>query len=100
MIVLRFKVTCQADKTDEALAAFRAVAAPSRKVDGVIHFDIAQDVNDPNTIIAVEVFESDEARQAQESLPEVAAVMQILPTALAAPPEATVYRVSSTEDAM
>jgi quinol monooxygenase YgiN len=100
MIVLRFKVTCQPDKTADALEAFRAVVAPSRKLDGVVHFDIAQDVNDPNTIIAVEVFESDDARQAQESLSEVGAVMALLPTALAAPPEATLYRVASSEDAM
>jgi quinol monooxygenase YgiN len=100
MLVLRFKVQCQPDKTEEALAAFEAVVAPSREVEGVIEFDIARDVTDPNSIIATEVFEDEAARERQESLPEVARVMELLPTALAGPPEATTYQVSSSAPAM
>jgi quinol monooxygenase YgiN len=100
MLVLRFKVHCQPDKTEEALAAFEAVVAPSREVEGVISFDIARDLADPNSIIAVEVFEDEAARKRQESLPEVANVMSLLPNALAGPPEATAFQVSSTADAM
>ncbi|WP_083857443.1 MULTISPECIES: putative quinol monooxygenase [Caldilinea] len=36
--------------------AFEAVVAPSRTVEGVLHFDIAQDITDPNSFIATEVF--------------------------------------------
>ena len=36
MIVLRFRAQCQPDKAEEALAAFRAVVAPSRELEGVI----------------------------------------------------------------
>jgi quinol monooxygenase YgiN len=97
MIVLRFKAQCQPQKIEEALAAFRAVVAPSREVEGVISFDIAQDVADPNSIIAIEVFEDQAAVDRQESLPEVAHVMSLLPEALAAPPEATVFHVSSSD---
>jgi quinol monooxygenase YgiN len=100
MIVLRFKVQCQPDKTEQALAAFTAVIAPSREVEGVISFDIARDLADPNSIIAVEVFEDDAARARQESLPEVAAVMGLLPETVAGPPEATVFQVASSADAM
>src|SRR5919197_779877 len=99
MIVVRFKVQCQSERTEEALAAFAAVVPPSRRVEGVITFDIARDVLDPNSIIAVEVFEDEAARQRQESLPEVASVMSLLPEILAAPPEATVFQVSSSADA-
>ena len=100
MIVLRFKVHCRPEKTEEALAAFRAVIAPSREVEGVISFDIARDLADPNAVVAVEVFEDEAARERQEALPEVAAVMSLLPDAIAAPPEATVFEVSSSADAM
>jgi quinol monooxygenase YgiN len=72
MIVLRFKVQCQPERVEEALVAFAAVPAASRAVDGVISFDIGRDVLDPNSIIAVEVFEDAAARERQESLPEVA----------------------------
>jgi quinol monooxygenase YgiN len=100
MIVLRFKVTCQPEKTEQLLAAMRKVVPLSRQVKGVIGFDIAQDILDPNTIVATEVFEGAAARERQESLPEVAAVLAILPECLAAPPEATVFEVSSAADAM
>jgi quinol monooxygenase YgiN len=99
MIVIRFKVQCRPDRIDEALDAFAAVIPPSRRIDGVISFDIGRDVADPSSIIAVEVFEDEAARERQESLPEVAAVMALMPEILAAPPEATVFEVSASADA-
>jgi quinol monooxygenase YgiN len=100
MIVLRFKVQCRPDKVEQAVSAFTAVVAPSREIEGVIEFDVARDLTDPNSIVAVEVFENEAARERQEALPEVAAVMSMLPEALAPPPEATVFDVSSSADAM
>src|ERR1700674_5040424 len=97
MIVVRFKVTCQPGKTEHALAVFEPVIAPSRALDGVIHFDIARDIADPNSIVAVEVFEDRAALDRQESLPEVAKVMDLLPQVVAAAPEATIFQVSSSE---
>jgi quinol monooxygenase YgiN len=99
MIVIRFKVQCQPDRIEEALGAFAAVVPPSRELDGVISFDIARDVVDPNSIIAVEVFEDEAARERQESLPEVGRVMSLLPEIVAAAPEATVFEVSSSANA-
>jgi quinol monooxygenase YgiN len=99
MIVIRFKVQCQPGKIEEALAAFAAVVPPSRRVDGVISFDIGRDLVDPNSIVAVEVFEDEAARERQESLPEVGTVMAMLPEILAGPPEATVFEVASSADA-
>lgn len=100
MIVILFKVQCRPEKTDEARAVFEQVIGPSRQVEGVISFDVARDLTDANSFIATEVFEDDAARERQEALPEVARVMAFLPDALAAPPEATLYRVSSSEAAM
>ena len=100
MLVLRFKVQVQPDRIDEALEAFAAVPPPSREIDGVISFDVGRDVNDPNAIIATEVFADDAARDRQEAQSEVTRVMALLPEILAAPPEATVYRVTAVEDAL
>jgi quinol monooxygenase YgiN len=94
MIVLRFKVQVQPDKIDQALEAFAAVPPPSREVEGVVSFDIGRDVNDPNAIIATEVFQDDAARERQEALPEVARVMALLPEVVAAPPEVSVFEVA------
>ena len=99
MIVIRFSARVQSDRIDEALAAFAAVVPPSREVEGVISFDVARDVADPDTIVAVEVFEDAAARERQEALPEVGRVMELLPQILAAPPEATVFEVSRATDA-
>ena len=100
MIVIRFKVRCQPDKTDRMSEAFRDVIALSRAVAGVVSFDIASDLADPDAFIATEVFEDQEARDRQESLPEVGKVMALLPQSLAGPPEATIFHVSSSAPAM
>jgi quinol monooxygenase YgiN len=100
MIVLRFKVRCQPGRTDEVMAALGDVVAPSRDVDGVVSFDIGRDLVDADAFIATEVFEDDAARERQESLPEVGRVLGMLPDVLAAPPEATVFRVSASEPAI
>ena len=100
MIVLRFKVRCQPDKTASVADAMQDVVTASRSLPGVMHFDVGTDVTDANTLIATEVFEDAAARERQESLSEVAKVMSLLPDALAGPPEATVFHVASTEAAM
>ena len=97
MIVVRFKVQCQPDKTEQVIAAFEELIAPSRAVDGVISFDIARDLADPNSFIATEVFEDRAALDRQESLPEVAKTLAVLGQSLAAEPEATIFHVSSSE---
>jgi quinol monooxygenase YgiN len=97
MLVVRFKCQCQPDKAEQAMAAFQAVIAPSRAVDGASSFDIGRDIVDPNSFIATEVFEDRAALDRQESLPEVAQVLAVLGESLAAPPEATIYHVSSSE---
>lgn len=100
MIVIRMKVKAQSAKRDELAAAFHDVIAPSRAVAGVRSFDIARDLLDPDSFVATEVFEDEDARNRQEALPEVGKVMALLPESLAAPPEATIFHVASSEAAL
>ena len=97
MIVVRFKVQCQPEKTEQVMAAFEEVIAPSRAVDGVISFDIARDLANPDSFIAIEVFADQAALERQESLPEVGKTLAVLGESLAAEPEATIFHVSSSE---
>jgi quinol monooxygenase YgiN len=97
MLIVRFKVKCRPEKVEDLRTAFEAVVAPSRTVEGVLHFDIAQDITDPNSFIATEVFVDKAALARQESLPQVQKVIALLPHVLAAGPEATIYTVSSSE---
>jgi quinol monooxygenase YgiN len=97
MIVVRFKVQCQPDKAEQAMASFQKVVAASRGLDGVISFDIGRDIADPNSFIATEVFEDRVALDRQESLPEVEETVGLLEQLVAAEPEATIFHVSSSE---
>ena len=97
MIVVRFKAKCKPEKTEQAAAAFEAVVAPSRAVEGVVSFGIGRDIADPNSFIATEVFADRAALSRQESLPVVQEAIRLLPQLLAAEPEATIFHVSSSE---
>lgn len=97
MMVIRFMVRSQPDRTEEVKAALRDVAQRSRSLDGVISFDIGRDVTDPDVFIATEVFEDRAALERQESLPEVTNALGVFEQSLAAEPEATIFHVSSSE---
>jgi quinol monooxygenase YgiN len=65
---------------------------------GVLHFDVARDVSDPNSLLAVEVFEDRATLDRQEEQPEVAAAMELFESgALVAEPEYTIYEVVSAD---
>jgi quinol monooxygenase YgiN len=98
MLVVRFKVRCQPDKTEEMVTAMKAVVGAARTLPGVVHFDIGRDVADSNSLIATEVFEDRPAMEREESIPEVAAVVRLMEAgALAGPPEWTIFDVASSE---
>ena len=96
MIVVRFKVQCPPDKTERAMAAFQEIIAASRPVDGVVSFDIGQDLSDPDSFVAVEVFDDRAALERQESLPVAEKTVGLLEELVAAEPEATIFHVSSS----
>jgi quinol monooxygenase YgiN len=67
---------------------------PVRATEGVINFDIARVLLDPDAFIATAIYEDGAALERQESLPEVDRVMAMLPESLAAPPERTIFDAS------
>lgn len=97
MIVIRFKVQCQAGQDEPLIAAFREVIAASRPLKGVISFDIGRDLTDPDAFVATEVFEDRAALDRQEALPEVQRTIALLGTVAAGSPEATIFHVASSE---
>ena len=97
MLVVRFKVQVRPEKADDVVAAFEDVMRPSRELDGVISFDIARDLSDPNSFIATEVFEDRAALDRQEAQDEVARALAVIGESVTAPPEATLFHVASSE---
>ena len=94
MVILRFKIHSKPDKSDELMAALAEIITPARATEGVINFDIARVLRDPDRFIATAVYEDGAALERQESLPEVHRVMAMLPQSLVTPPERTIYDAS------
>jgi len=94
MVILRFKIHSKPDKSDELMAALAEIITPARATEGVINFDIARVLRDPDRFIATAVYEDGAALERQESLLEVHRVMAMLPESLATPPERTIYDAS------
>ena len=97
MIVVRFKVKCKPEKTEQAMALFQEIVTASQPLDGVVSFDMGRDITDPDSFIALEVFEDRAALDRLESLAVVKKTMGLFNDLLAAEPEATIFHVSSTE---
>ena len=94
MVILRFKIRSKPDKSDELMSALAEIIAPARATNGVIEFDIASDLLDPDSFIATAIYDDGAALELQESLPEVDRVMAMLPASLVAPPERTIFDAS------
>ena len=91
MVILRFKIRSKPDRSDELMAALAEIITPARATEGVVEFDIARVLRDPDSFIATAIYEDGAALERQESLPEVHRVMAMLPESLAAPPERTIF---------
>ena len=95
MIVVRFKVRCQPEKAEQALSIFREVVAASQGGAGVLKFDMAIDITEPNIFIATEVYADHAAMVAQERLPATQRAISLLGDLVAGPPDTDVFEVSS-----
>ena len=91
MVILRFKIRSKPDKSDELMAALAEIIAPARATEGVVDFDIARVLGDPDSFIATAIYEDGDALERQKSLPEVHRVMAMLPESLVAAPERTIF---------
>ena len=93
MVIMRFKVKVRPELAEDVRTALEAVIEPSRALDGVIHFDIARDLSDPDAFIATEVYDSKSVLDRQEELPEVEAALALIRESVVER-EATLYDVT------
>jgi quinol monooxygenase YgiN len=91
MVILRQMMSAKPDKSEELMAALAEIIAPARATESVISLDIASVLLEPDSFIATAVYADDAALERQESRPEVHKVMAMLPEALAAPLERTIF---------
>jgi quinol monooxygenase YgiN len=78
MIIGRFKAQCRPESAEQMAAAIAAIQTPSRELPGVIHFDVARSLTDPNTFLALEVFEDRAALDRQNAQVEVANMLRLI----------------------
>ena len=97
MVIMRFRVRVEPERAEEVRAALEAVIAPSRALEGVVHFDIAADLSDSTAFVATEVYEDKTALERQETLPEVEAALSLI-RECTVDREATLYHVSEVEE--
>ena len=97
MVVMRFKVKVRPERAEDVRDALEAVIAPSRALQGVLHFDIARDLSDPDSFIATEIYEDKSVLDRQEALPEVEAALALI-RGCTVDREATLYHVSASEE--
>jgi quinol monooxygenase YgiN len=91
MVILRFRVHSKPDKSEELIAVLAEIIPTARATEGVINFDIARTLDDPDSFIATAVYDDGAALERQESAPEVHRAMAIFPESLVAPPERTIF---------
>jgi quinol monooxygenase YgiN len=94
MVILRFKIHAKPGKRDALRAVLSEIIPSARATDGVINFDIANNLDDPDAFIATAVYEDGAALERQESRSEVHQAMAIFSDVLAGPPERTIFDAS------
>jgi quinol monooxygenase YgiN len=97
LIVFRVDVTVHDDQMERAQAMFANLSEVSRRVPGVIHFDILQDPARPTRFVSIEVYVNQPAVDRQGSLPAVEQVMKALPTLLTDGPHGMIFHVATCE---
>jgi quinol monooxygenase YgiN len=94
MVILRFKVQSKPEKSDEVLAVLAEIIPAARATEGVVNFDIARTLDDPDSFIATAVYDDGAALERQESVAEVHRAMAVFPESLVALPERTIFDAS------
>jgi quinol monooxygenase YgiN len=92
MIVVRFKVQSQPEKTEQVVAAFEEVIAPAAQ-SMPSSASTSPETSSTPTRSSPPRFEDRAALDRQESLPEVKNTLAALEQSLTAEPDATVFRV-------
>jgi quinol monooxygenase YgiN len=97
MIIFRVSGKVYPHMTEEARRRFTDLSVASRNVPGVISFDVAQDVTDPEVFVSIEIYEDQVAVDRQGDLAELRALMAALDDMLADGPHGTIFHVSAAE---
>lgn len=98
MIVVHAEFPIDPDRRDEAIDLMGEVAEHSRAEDGVIEYEIATDIDDPNLFRFTEQYEDEAAFGAHTESEHFAEIAAALPDLLAGEPSVTRFDVDSASE--
>ncbi|RAW47022.1 antibiotic biosynthesis monooxygenase [Halorubrum sp. 48-1-W] len=98
MIVIHAEFPIDPDRHDEAVDLMREVAEQSRAEDGVIEYDIATDIDDPNLFRFTEQYDDTATFTAHTETDHVGELEAALPDLLAGEPNVTRFDVDGASD--
>jgi quinol monooxygenase YgiN len=87
LVVATLKI--QDGKVDEAVAALTPVIESTHEEEGCLSYVLHQDVNDPNTLVFVERWASQDAINAHAQQPQMLKLFEIASDVAAEPPQIT-----------
>lgn len=98
MIVIHATFPVDPDERDRVIEHIKELEAQTREEDGVIEYDAATDIDDPNLIRFTERYEDEQAFGAHTQTEHFAEFEQILPEVLAGEPTVMRYDVENAEE--
>lgn len=98
MIVVHATFPIDSKRRDEALELVRDLAEHSRGEEGVIDYQVATDVGDPNVFRFIEQYEDEAAFEAHSETDHFETFEAALPDLLAGEPEVTQFDVDTATD--
>ena len=96
MLIVAGKIPIQPEKREEAMAVATVMAKATQAEKGCIEYHFYSNVEDPNTFLVFEKWESGEALKAHFETPHMAEFRSKLPNLVAGPGDVWRYEVSDS----
>jgi quinol monooxygenase YgiN len=98
MIVVVARIRTDDARREEAIRVGNALVTASRADEGCLSYALYTSAEDPNELLVLEHWESDEALQKHFETAHIAEFMRTVPKVLAAPPDIKFHTVESSRD--
>jgi quinol monooxygenase YgiN len=98
MIVAIGRIRTDEARRDEAIRVGQALVTASREDEGCISYTLYANTEDPNELVFLEQWESDEALKKHFRAPHIADFMRAVPQVLVGAPDVKFHTVESTRD--
>src|SRR3954447_8687835 len=96
LVIVIARVRPKPETREQFIAVLKEIQAASREDDGCVNYGYYTEIEDPDSLIAVEEWRDMAALEAHLRTPHVARLVAELPGMIAAPPELTAHEVAGS----